>query len=273
MIEQTPRALASVSPTSAPSISRDAVCGVTPQRSRRSMTVELMTALKPPSRNKQRRRGLQEAAKPAPGSMPDEMLEVVRDKVPIVDGMISQQHLKVFTERPREALCKVGEPRGAPVNKAGKWEVMSAIVDSGATITAVPPKVGRGYKVQESEATRRGVEYATAGAGSDTLPNLGEKFMAVLTKEGTVRGFGAQCADVAEPLESVRQLLGNKHCVLFGLGPNESEHLIINKVTGEVTAMRDDGINYLHDMIIIPPDEVEQVQRAVTSSSPFGGQA
>ena len=46
----------------------------------------------------------------------------------------------------------------------------------------------------------------------------------------------------------------------FGLGPNEDEHLIINKITGEVDQMRDGVVNYLHGMLIVPPDEIENVQ-------------
>ena len=151
------------------------------------------------------------------------------------------------------------------------WEVISAIVDSGASITAVHPEDGKAYKMQESEASRRGISYATAG--QEDLPNLGEKLMAVLTTEGTLRGFKSQCAEVSEPLESVRQLLGAKHCVLFGLGEDEEEHLIINKITGEVNRMRDDGINYFHDLLVVPPDEVDRVQECIESgASPFGGQ-
>ena len=44
----------------------------------------------------------------------------------------------------------------------------------------------------------------------------------------------------------------------YGLGDG-TEHLIINKVAGEVNRMRDDGINYLQDLLIIPPDKVDQV--------------
>ncbi len=141
----------------------------------------------------------------------------------------------------------------------------------GATITAVSPKTGRGYKVEESEASKAGVEYECAN--KETLPNLGEKSMAVMTKEGTLRGFKAQVADVAGPLESVRQLLSNKHCVLFGLGESEEQPLIITQVSGEVNYMRDDGVNYLHDMLIVPPDEVENVQKALQQVSLFGRQA
>jgi hypothetical protein len=57
------------------------------------------------------------------------------------------------------------------------------------------------------------------------------------------------------------------------LGEDEDEHLIINKITGEVNRLRDDGINYLHDMLVVPPEQVEAVQQAINNGdSPFGGQ-
>ena len=185
------------------------------------------------------------------------------------DDVIGKQGLRVLREMSQSEklapLMRKERPR-AP----NGWEVISAVVDSGATITAVHPEDGKEYKVEESAASRAGVTYDTAG--SEDLPNLGEKKMAVLTTEGTLRGFHSQVAEVSSPLESVRQLLGSKHCVLFGLGENEEEHLIVNKLTGEVNRLRDDGINYLHDLLVVPPDEVANVQKSIDAGgSPFGG--
>ena len=141
--------------------------------------------------------------------------------------------------------------------KAGTFEVLSCIVDSGATVPVMNPTTGVAYPMQESDASREGVLYKLAN--DDTLPNLGEKKMAVLTSEGTLRGYGSQCANVSEPLQAVRSLVRSKHAVCFGLGENDDEHLIINKQTGEINRMRDDGINYLQDLLIIPPDRVDEV--------------
>ena len=94
--------------------------------------------------------------------------------------------------------------------------------------------------------------------------------MVVLTPEGHLKGMAPACAHVGDTLQSVRQLLGAKHCVLFGLGENEDEHFIINKLTGEVSRLRDDGVNYLQDLLIVPPDEILNVQRAIDEGqSPF----
>ena len=58
--------------------------------------------------------------------------------------------------------------------------------------------------------------------------------------------------------------------MLFGLGENGDEHLISNKLTGEVNRMRDDGLNYMHDMLVVPQDQVADVQARIASGeSPF----
>ena len=197
-----------------------------------------------------------------------DILRMILHGVKVGEATVPLGQLRAFWDKRAQKLCGIADKNQTDTSQ---WERISAIVDSGASITAMSPKKGRGYKVQENEASRNGVEYATAG--KETLPNLGEKVMAVLTKERTLRLFKSQMADVSEPLESVRQLVGNRHCVLFGLGENDDQHLIVNKLTGEINFMRDDGVNYLHDMLVVPPDEVNNVQAALQGGSPFGGQA
>ena len=147
----------------------------------------------------------------------------------------------------------------------GNFEILSSIVDSGATIPTMHPEDAKAYELLESEASRNGVEYEVANM--ETIPNLGEKKFAVLTSEGTLRGYQTQCADVAKgkPLQAVRALLASKHAVCFGLGDEGEDHLIINKVSGEINRMRDDGINYLQDMLVIPPDQILAVQQRLWS--------
>ena len=73
----------------------------------------------------------------------------------------------------------------------------------------------------------------------------------------------AQVADVSKPLQAVRSLVRAGHLVVFGDGEHGDDNYIYNKVTGEQTAVTDDGINYLMGMWIIPPSEASQ---------PFGRQ-
>ena len=62
---------------------------------------------------------------------------------------------------------------------------MEAILDSGATVTVIPPHVGAGHGVTEGEASKAGVKYEVANGAE--IPNLGEKLMAVMTAEGSVQ--------------------------------------------------------------------------------------
>ena len=93
--------------------------------------------------------------------------------------------------------------------------------------------------------------------------------MAVLTTEGTLRGYASRCADVTKSLQAVRALVQSQHAVCFGFGDG-NDLLIIHKVTGDLNRMRDDGINYLQDLIIIPPEQVEQVAAALAQLSETG---
>jgi hypothetical protein len=165
-------------------------------------------------------------------------------------------------------LCKVGGSAQSAADSlaivqraidTSKWEELLAIVDSGATVPVLHPSTGKEYKLEESPASRAGVEYELADAS--TLANLGQKRMAVLTEEATLRGYSSQCADVSKALNSVRTMVGSKHAVCFGLGPGGEDHLIINRVTGEINRMIDDGINYLQKLYIIPPDQINAVQQ------------
>ena len=184
----------------------------------------------------------------------------------------SKQNLNMFNEVLRHGSLRPCTELREVDTKKGKFEIMSAVVDSGATVPVMSPNTGKAYELLESEASRRGVEYELAN--EDTLPNLGEKKMAVMTQEGTIRGYTSQCADVSKSLQAVRSLVSSKHAVCFGLGDG-NDHLIINKVSGEVNRMRDDGINYLQDLLVIPPDKVKEVATALNediSGQDFGWQ-
>ncbi len=132
------------------------------------------------------------------------------------------------------------------------WEYVEAILDSGATVTVFPPSVGTAYELRQGEAAKAGVMYEVANG--DEIPNLGERLLAVMTTEGTVRGVRAQVADVNKPLQAVRSLTKSGHLVVFGDGPDGTTHYVLNKFTGEMNSIKDDGVNYLMGMYIMPPD-------------------
>ena len=95
--------------------------------------------------------------------------------------------------------------------------------------------------------------------------------MAVMTAEGTLRGYRSQCAEVSQPINAVRTMVASKSAVCFGLGPEGDQHMIINRLTGEINHIEDDGLNYLQSLWVVPPDEVEQIQRDQEAGQPFAG--
>ena len=95
--------------------------------------------------------------------------------------------------------------------------------------------------------------------------------MAVMTAEGAPRGYRTQCADVSQPINAVRSMVASKGAVCFGLGPEGDQHMVINRVTGEINLIEDDGYNYLQNLWVVPPDEIEQVQRDQEPAQPFTG--
>ncbi len=55
-------------------------------------------------------------------------------------------------------------------------------------------------------------------------------------------------------------MLHSGHAVCFGLGPHGDDHLIVNRLSGEVNRMIDDGVNYLQKLLVGPPDQVDAAQ-------------
>ena len=123
--------------------------------------------------------------------------------------------------------------------------------------------------MKESMASRAGVEYECAN--STTVSNLGEKLMAVMTTEGTLRGYKTQCAEVSQPINAVRTMVASQNAVCFGLGPEGNQHMIINRLTGEINMMEDDGQNYIQELWVVPLDQIGPVQAAMSSDQHFAG--
>ena len=157
----------------------------------------------------------------------------------------TKQKLSVLSEKRPMSL--------KPLSTNNEWEYIETILDSGATVTVIPPHVGRSYEVVPSAASRAGVKYEVANG--EEIPNLGEKLMPVMTREGSMRGLRAQVADVSKALQSVRALVKAGHVVIFGDGDEGQCHYVYNKFIGETNEVTDDGINYLMGMYIIPPDD------------------
>ena len=206
-----------------------------------NLKVDLVDAIKMSSRNKmkaaRRMKAFEDAEKHATEALQKE------DKKPTV----AWPGLKVFAEKRPHSL--------RPLAGGGEsdWEYLEAIVDSGATVTVIPPHVGKEYEVVPGEASKAGVKYEVANG--DEIPNLGEKLLPVVTAEGSWRGMLAQVADVSKALQSVRALVRSGHVVVFGDGDSGSEHYVYNKLTGDTNLVKDDGVNYLMGLHIAPRTE------------------
>ena len=89
--------------------------------------------------------------------------------------------------------------------------------------------------------------------------------MAIVTTEGTLRGYTTQCADVSKPLQSVRHLVKNRHAVVF----DEEGSYVWNKMTGKLNHIVDDGINYSMKVWIVPPKQIQAAKEHDANSQSF----
>ena len=92
-------------------------------------------------------------------------------------------------------------------------------------------------------------------ANGEEIPNLGENLLPVMMADGSYRGLRAQVADVSKPLQAVRSLVRTGHVVVFGGGEDGTENYVYNKITGNMTPVKDDGVNYVMGMHIVPKKE------------------
>ena len=82
-----------------------------------------------------------------------------------------------------------------------------------------------------------------------------------MTEENTLRGMVQQVADVTKPLEAVRADVKSGHAVVFdddGTGRGMGSYMI-NKTTGEVNMIRDDGYDYIMRRWLIPKAAVPAI--------------
>ena len=157
-----------------------------------------------------------------------------------VDGR--KRSAKTFQEKRAQSLKPM----------ASGWETLTMILDSGASVSVVPPSVGGEYDIVCGRAAMAGVKYEIADGSQ--IHNLGEKLLPIVTRENTWRGLKVEVADIAQALQSVRSLVKTCHKVVFGDGPDGMAHYIEHQVTGEVNWVDDNGFNYLMTYLIAPKD-------------------
>ena len=123
----------------------------------------------------------------------------VKEEEPIPVGRATRLSASMFSRLISEGSLMPVAQKSELQTRLGRFEVLSAIVDSGATVPVMNPSTGIIYEGVAGSAN--GTEYEIASG--DTLEDLGEKQMAVLTVECTLRGYGSRCAEATKELQPV----------------------------------------------------------------------
>ena len=135
--------------------------------------------------------------------------------------------------------------------------MLSLVVDSGAVETAIPHTGVTEHPTKETNASRSGLNYMSATG--DPIPNLGEQVLPLLTNEGSLRSMSFQAAPVDRALGSAKRMCQSGHRVVF----DEEGSYVMNKHTGEITALREEDGNYAMDTWVRPWGEYHQaIQQA-----------
>ena len=160
---------------------------------------------------------------------------------------------RLYNDRP---LCAVPQTSEPWKNWMPGWQYLSLTVDSGAAETVIPHMLVKSHPIQETQASRSGMNYASATG--DPIPNLGEQKLPLLTQEGSLRAMTFQAAPVDRALGSVKRMCTSGHTVVF----DDEGSYVLNKLTGEVNWMREENCNSIMDLWIMPnQDQSFQGQR------------
>ena len=84
------------------------------------------------------------------------------------------------------------------------WQWIKGVVDSGAAESVAHPSMCPQYPVTPSVGSKAGHSYTSASG--DTIPNLGEKVLPVVTDDGRSTFVKYQSADVSRALNSVSEI-------------------------------------------------------------------
>jgi hypothetical protein len=85
--------------------------------------------------------------------------------------------------------------------------------------------------------------------------------MACVTEEGSIRGMEQQVCDVTKALESVRADVRAGHAIIFdddGSG-NGTGSFMVNKATGEINMIRDNGRDYIMRRWLVPQKQAPAI--------------
>ena len=203
------------------------------------------------------------AAKPCPGREPLKVLaltfaeraELIRQECAADRNIHTKETQVLYNDKPLNAMpnmltemSRTVAESGSP--RSGRWQLLSVAVDSGAAETVIPHKLVTSHGVIETDASRSGLNYASATG--DPIPNLGEQLLPLFTREGTLRTMKFQAAPVSRALGSVMRMCQSGHRCVF----DEDGSYIVNKITGEINWLREENGNFMLDVWVVPPEEL-----------------
>ena len=143
-----------------------------------------------------------------------------------------------------------------PAQEHDGWRRVGITIDSGAADSVADPGVFPGYSVRKHD---RPIFYQSATG--EPITNVGEQDIAMVTREGTLRGMRFQATDkVKKPLAAVKRIVEAGHAVIFA-PESMGGSFILNLESLEDNSLREDDGNYMLDVWIPPAASVSGFAR------------
>ena len=136
---------------------------------------------------------------------------------------------------------------------------ISAIVDSGEVEHVLPPTYLPRVKMVESPGSKAGKRYLSATG--EAIMNLGQKSLFSKTREGQAKNITFQVAPVRKPLISVAKMCEAGNDIFLTDKPH-----IVNRATGQVTALRREGKTFVLDLWVRHPTSAASAALATAAT-------
>jgi hypothetical protein len=137
---------------------------------------------------------------------------------------------------------------------------VSAIIDSGAVEHVLPPAFLPRVKMVESPGSKAGKRYLSATG--EAIANMGQKSLFSKTREGQARNITFQVAPVRKPLISVAKMADAGNDIFLTDKPH-----IINRATGQSTALRREGKTFILDLWVRHPTSAASAVLAAAATA------
>ena len=133
------------------------------------------------------------------------------------------------------------------------WIKVQSIMDTGCGKSVAPPSLACHLPIVETEESRRGAEFQTAGGGK--IPNQGDRVIPCFTNHGQAVEMTYSVADVVRPLNAVSQICDRGNEVTF----TSDGGYIWNKKTNNIVEFpRERGVYVLDTWLQMPRESVRE---------------